>query len=48
MPCLFANPGVAALVSEELYPQYLKAEYERIQEEIQEEMERTIAISGSE
>ena len=30
LPFLFANPGVAALVSEELYPQYLKAEYERM------------------
>ena len=25
LPFLFANPGVAALVSEELYPEYLKA-----------------------
>lgn len=30
LPFLFANPGVASLVSEELYPTYLKAEYERM------------------
>ena len=30
MPFLFPNPGVAALVSEELYPEYLKGEYERM------------------
>ena len=30
LPFLFANPGVAALVSEELYPEYLKGEYERM------------------
>lgn len=31
LPFLFPNSGVAALVSEELYPQYLKGEYERMQ-----------------
>ena len=30
MPFLFPNSGVAALVSEELYPKYLKGEYERM------------------
>ena len=30
LPFLFDTPGVASLVSEELYPQYLKGEYERI------------------
>ena len=30
LPFLFPNPGVAALVSEELYPEYLKGEYERM------------------
>ena len=30
LPFLFPNPGVAALVSEELYPEYLKSEYERM------------------
>ena len=30
LPFLFANSGVAALVSEELYPEYLKDEYERM------------------
>ena len=30
LPFLFANSGVAALVSEELYPEYLKGEYERM------------------
>ena len=30
LPFLFPNPGVAALVSEELYPEYLKDEYERM------------------
>lgn len=30
LPFLFDNPGVASLVSEELYPQYLKGEYERM------------------
>ena len=30
LPFLFPNPGVAALVSEELYPKYLKGEYERM------------------
>jgi len=30
LPFLFASPGVASLVSEELYPTYLKAEYERM------------------
>jgi len=30
LPFLFQNSGVAALVSEELYPQYLKSEYERM------------------
>ena len=31
LPFLFPNSGVAALVSEELYPTYLKGEYERMQ-----------------
>lgn len=31
LPFLFPNSGVAALVSEELYPEYLKGEYERMQ-----------------
>lgn len=31
LPFLFQNSGVAALVSEELYPKYLKGEYERMQ-----------------
>lgn len=30
LPFLFDNPGLASLVSEELYPQYLKSEYERM------------------
>ena len=30
LPFLFPNPSVAALVSEELYPEYLKTEYERM------------------
>ena len=30
LPFLFPNPSVAALVSEELYPEYLKDEYERM------------------
>lgn len=30
LPFLFDTPGVASLVSEELYPQYLKGEYERM------------------
>ncbi len=30
LPFIFPNPGVAALVSEELYPEYLKSEYERM------------------
>lgn len=30
LPFLFSNPGVASLVSEELYPKYLKSEYERM------------------
>ena len=30
LPFLFPNPGVASLVSEELYPTYLKDEYERM------------------
>ena len=30
LPFLFPNPSVAALVSEELYPGYLKGEYERM------------------
>jgi TRAP-type C4-dicarboxylate transport system substrate-binding protein len=30
LPFLFPNPGVAALVSEELYPPYWKGEYERM------------------
>lgn len=30
LPFIFPNPGVAALVSEELYPTYLKDEYERM------------------
>jgi len=30
LPFLFPNPGVASLVSEELYPQYWKGEYERM------------------
>jgi TRAP-type C4-dicarboxylate transport system substrate-binding protein len=30
LPFLFPNPGVASLVSEELYPRYWKAEYERM------------------
>ena len=30
LPFLFPNPGVAALVSEELYPEYLKGEYEHM------------------
>lgn len=30
LPFLFQNSGVAALVSEELYPEYLKGEYERM------------------
>lgn len=30
LPFLFANSGVAALVAEELYPEYLKGEYERM------------------
>ena len=30
LPFLFSNSGVAALVSEELYPEYLKEEYERM------------------
>ena len=30
LPFLFRNSGVAALVSEELYPEYLKGEYERM------------------
>ena len=30
LPFLFPNPGVAALVAEELYPEYLKDEYERM------------------
>ena len=31
LPFLFPNSGVASLVSEELYPTYLKGEYERMQ-----------------
>ena len=31
LPFLFQNSGVASLVSEELYPEYLKDEYERMQ-----------------
>ena len=31
LPFLFPNSGVAALVAEELYPKYLKGEYERMQ-----------------
>ena len=31
LPFLFPNSGVASLVSEELYPKYLKGEYERMQ-----------------
>lgn len=31
LPFLFPNAGVAALVAEELYPNYLKGEYERMQ-----------------
>ena len=31
LPFLFRNSGVASLVSEELYPKYLKGEYERMQ-----------------
>lgn len=31
LPFLFQNSGVAALVAEELYPEYLKSEYERMQ-----------------
>ena len=30
LPFLFPHPGIAALVSEELYPKYLKGEYERM------------------
>jgi TRAP-type C4-dicarboxylate transport system substrate-binding protein len=30
LPFLFPNPGVASLVSEELYPQYWKSEYEQM------------------
>lgn len=30
LPFLFENPGVASLVSEELYPAYWKSEYERM------------------
>jgi len=30
LPFLFPNSGVASLVSEELYPEYLKGEYERM------------------
>jgi len=30
LPFLFDNPGVASLVSEELYPRYWKSEYERM------------------
>jgi TRAP-type C4-dicarboxylate transport system substrate-binding protein len=30
LPFLFPNPGVASIVSEELYPTYLKEEYERM------------------
>jgi len=30
LPFLFSNPGVASLVSEELYPEYWKSEYERM------------------
>ncbi len=30
LPFLFESPGVASLVSEELYPRYLKGEYERM------------------
>jgi TRAP-type transport system periplasmic protein len=30
LPFLFSNPGVASLVSEELYPRYWKSEYERM------------------
>lgn len=30
LPFLFSNPGVASLVSEELYPGYWKGEYERM------------------
>ena len=30
LPFLFPSPGIAALVSEELYPEYLKREYERM------------------
>jgi len=30
LPFLFSNPGVASLVSEELYPQYWKGEYENM------------------
>ncbi|MQA91470.1 MAG: hypothetical protein GEU90_14805, partial [Gemmatimonas sp.] len=30
LPFLFSNPAVASLVSEELYPEYWKAEYERM------------------
>jgi len=30
LPFLFPSPAVAALVSEELYPEYLKGEYERM------------------
>jgi TRAP-type C4-dicarboxylate transport system substrate-binding protein len=30
LPFLFSTPGVASLVSEELYPRYLKGEYERM------------------
>ena len=31
LPFLFPNSGVASLVAEELYPKYLKGEYERMQ-----------------
>jgi len=30
LPFLFENPGIASLVSEELYPKYWKGEYERM------------------
>ncbi len=30
LPFLFSNPGVASLVSEELYPEFWKTEYERM------------------
>jgi len=30
LPFLFSKPGIASLVSEELYPRYWKAEYERM------------------